>query len=454
MLPSGGTCTSRRCGKLVDPGFEPTFPIIKESSLQQNDVPVAPEAGTADSVNVLWGPRRSFQVRLSAIAVCALLVVRGTTAITLASTVSVDATIVDAAVAPYIGTYTPGLSVAIGYHGKVIFAKGYGKADLASGAPMTTLTRVGVGSLLKQMTSAALLTLARDEMLSIDDKVNVLLPQYSYGDRMTLRQLSNMSSGLQGAAQHPIGDELFGIVGASTGGSTVAQVYENLNAHPPLPANVHWDYANIGYWLLGRTIEVATRETYANAMQARVFGPLGMTTAYIRGAQPDVNLATGYSRFADGTFHTCPELNSTTSDAAGSAAMTAGDVIIWDEGVRGQKLVQGALAAAMFTPSGLPLPQGVGLAGDGYAMGWNTRNDATFGNGIYDHAGNTNLYASLNVLFPDGSDVVLLGTSQHGKFAIDRYTIAYQVHNAISGLPPVTPFKITAIDDISDCQNE
>lgn len=91
---------------------------------------------------------------------------------------------------------------------------------------MTAQTRLGIGSVLKQMTSAALLTLARDKLLSIDDKANVLLPQY-VGNRMTLRQMSTMSSGLQGAAQHPGGDELFGIVGAYAGGSTVTQVYAN-----------------------------------------------------------------------------------------------------------------------------------------------------------------------------------------------------------------------------------
>ncbi|MEO6991853.1 MAG: serine hydrolase domain-containing protein [Candidatus Baltobacteraceae bacterium] len=361
---------------------------------------------------------------------------------------------VDAAVAPYVGTQVPGLSVAVGYHGRVIFAKAYGKADLASGAPLTAQTRLGIGSVLKQMTSGALLTLQRDGLLSIDDKVNVLLPQYVYGNRMTLRQLSTMSSGLQGANEHPLGDVTFGIVGAFTGNSSVPQIYAKLNANPPIqPPGTKWDYANVGYWLLGRTIEAATKGTYAQAMQGRIFGPLGMKSAYIRGAQPDANLATGYSRFSDGTFHTCPELNLTTSDAAGMGAMTASDVIVWDEALRAQKLVGGALAKDMFTPNGLSL-DAAGLPGDSYAMGWNTRNDPTFGYGIFDHEGNTNLYASINVLFPDGSDVVLLGNAQYNQYAIARYTIAYNVHNAIVGLPPVKPFKITSNQDINECQNE
>ncbi|MFN2450353.1 MAG: serine hydrolase domain-containing protein, partial [Candidatus Baltobacteraceae bacterium] len=283
--------------------------------------------------------------------------------------IQTNAASVDEAVAPYIGTQTPGLSLAIGYQGKVIFAKAYGTADLASRAAMTTETRLAVGSLLKQMTSGALLTLQRDGLLSIDDKVNVLLPQYVFGNRMTLRQLSSMSGGLQGADENPLGDVTFGIVGAFTGNSTVPQIYANLNANAPIrPPGTKWDYANVGYWLLGRTIETATGDTYANAMQSRVFGPLGMKTAYIRGAQPDVNLAAGYSRFQDGTFHACPELNLTTSDAAGMGAMTASDVIGWDEAVRAQRLVQGSLAQAMFTPNGLDVGS-AGLPGDSYAMG-------------------------------------------------------------------------------------
>jgi len=343
----------------------------------------------------------------------------------------------------------------VGYHGRVSFAKGYGKADLASGTPMTAQSRLGIGSLMKEMTSGALLTLARDKLLSIDDKADVLLPRYVYGDRMTLRQLSTMSSGLQGAATQPSGDEIFGIVGAYTGGSTVAQVYANLNAHAPIrPAGTQWDYANVGYWLLGRTIEAATKLTYAEAMQTRVFRQLGMKTAYVRGSQPDTNLATGYSRFADGTFHKCPELNSSTSDAAGMGAMTASDVVIWDEAMRAQRLVRGSLAKAMFAPTGLALPKNAGLPGDSYAMGWYTRNDPVFARGVYDHDGNTNLYASENIVFPDGSDVVLLGNAQHNRYAIDRHTIAYKVHNAIAGLPLVKVFTITATDNIKQCQNE
>lgn len=347
---------------------------------------------------------------------------------------TIDASAVAAAVAPYVGTQFPGISVAVGYHGRVVFARGYGKADLASGAAMTAQTRLGIGSIEKQMTAVALLTTQRDGLLTIDQKVSVLLPQYVHGNRMTLHQLSALSGGLQGHNEHPDGDVTFGIVGVKTGNSTVRQIFAKLNATAPIrPPNTAFDYSNISYWLLGRTIESATKRTYAQAMQERVFGPLGMKTAYIRGAQPDVKFATGYTRFTDGTFHKCPEINLRTSDAAGGGAMTASDVVAWDEGVREKRLVPDPLAKVTFEASGLPVGK---PAGDSYAMGWFVRNDPMLGYGIFDAPGDTLLFASLNVLFPDGSDVVLLTNANFNRFVSDRNMIAYKVHNAIAGLPP------------------
>jgi D-alanyl-D-alanine carboxypeptidase len=352
-----------------------------------------------------------------------------------AASPAVDASAVAAAVAPYVGTQFPGISVAVGYHGRVIFARGYGKADLASGAAMTAQTRLGIGSIEKEMTSGALLALQRDGLLTIDQEVSVLLRQYIYGNRMTLHQLSTLTGGLQGHNEKPDGDVIFGIVGVKTGNSTARQVFAKLNATAPIrPPNTAWDYSNISYWLLGRTIEAATKRTYAQAMKELVFGPLGMKTAYIRGTQPDVNLATGYTRFTDGTFHKCPEINLRTSDSAGGGAMTASDVVAWDEGVRAKKLVSDPLARVMFEPSGLPIGK---PAGDSYAMGWFVRNDPMLGYGIFDAPGDTLLFASLNALFPDGSDVVLLTNANFNRFVADRNLIAYKVHNAIASLPKI-----------------
>jgi len=371
------------------------------------------------------------RVRTASALVCAVLAACAPAPRTSAPPVRVDAARVDGAVAPYVGTQIPGLVVAIGYHGRLIFEKAYGKADLATGVRMSLGTHLEIGSMTKEMTSDSLLTLARDGRLSIDDKVNVLLPRYKFGNRMTLRQLSNMSSGLQGASVD--GDATFGIVNPGTH-STVAQIYDRLNATAPIrPPGTLFDYANIGYWLLGRTIEAATGTPYAVAMQSRTFRPLRMKTAYIRTPDSrDPLLATGYVRFADGSFHRCEELDVRSSDAAGMGVMTASDVIVWDEGIRSERLVGGALAKDMFTPSGVPMGKGA-PAGIGYAMGWFVWKD-----GVRFHGGDTQLFTSLNAMFPDGIDVVLLANGELSRFTYERQQVAYEVHNAIAGVAPLT----------------
>lgn len=100
--------------------------------------------------------------------------------------------------------------------------------------------------------------------------------------------------------------------------------------------------------------------------------------------------------------------------------------------MRAQLLVPNPLAKVMFEPSGLSVGKPVG---DSYAMGWFVRNDPMLGHGIFDAPGDTLLFASLNVLFPDGSDVVLLTNANFNTFVSDRNLIAYKVHNAIKSLP-------------------
>jgi hypothetical protein len=47
-----------------------------------------------------------------------------------------------------------------------------------------------------------------------------------------------------------------------------------------------------------------------------------------------------------------------------------------------------------------------------------------------------------------------MGNSQFNQYAIDRFTLAYEVHNAIAGVPPLKTFKVTAKENITKCQNE
>ena len=96
----------------------------------------------------------------------------------------------------------PGFSFLVWSHGSVVFAKGYGLADVASKIPVTPDTRFAVGSISKQITAAAILLLAQQNKLSLEDKLAKYLPQMPNAVTITLRMLLNQDSGLHNFPQH------------------------------------------------------------------------------------------------------------------------------------------------------------------------------------------------------------------------------------------------------------
>jgi CubicO group peptidase (beta-lactamase class C family) len=93
---------------------------------------------------------------------------------------------------------TPGASVAVIQHGKLIFAKGYGVANLEYNIPIKPDTIFHVASVSKQFTAMAVVLLELDGKLSIDDDVHKYLPELpDYGAKITLRNLLQHTSGVR-----------------------------------------------------------------------------------------------------------------------------------------------------------------------------------------------------------------------------------------------------------------
>ena len=93
---------------------------------------------------------------------------------------------------------SPGASVAVIQHGKLIFAKGYGIANLEYDIPIKPGTIFHVASVSKQFTAMAVVLLELDGKLSIDDDVHKYLPELpDYGNKITLRNLLQHTSGIR-----------------------------------------------------------------------------------------------------------------------------------------------------------------------------------------------------------------------------------------------------------------
>src|SRR5207249_516148 len=104
----------------------------------------------------------------------------------------------DSVFAPWNSTHTPGCAVGISRGGQVLLTRAYGMADLEANAPNTPETIFESGSVAKQFTATAVLLLAQDGKLRLDDEIQKYLPEMPRYERpITIRNLLTHTSGLR-----------------------------------------------------------------------------------------------------------------------------------------------------------------------------------------------------------------------------------------------------------------
>lgn len=342
---------------------------------------------------------------------------------------------IDALVAEYVPNALPGLQLAVGKGGMVLYARGYGAADVRAGVAMTSSTPVKIGSVTKQLTAAALLKLQEQGRISLDDPLSRWIPEVRYQPDPTIAQVMGMVAGIPGAETDP-DDLLFGSVPAVLQEPPIARekLFANLQARGLFaPPGTAYDYSNAGYTVLGRVIERAGGQPLEAAFTQLLFKPAGMTASYLLGPQPRPGAAVGHYRVKPGdAWRVCPDLNS-GFDATGGVVSTASDMVRWDGALKGGALLSAASLARMRTPAALAggraAPIGMGLA----ALG---------GPGSYGAAGQTVSFAAANASYGSGYDVVLLanGSNTIGDAAYPRFVLAARIHNVLNpGAPEPVP---------------
>ncbi|MGH8242122.1 MAG: serine hydrolase domain-containing protein [Steroidobacteraceae bacterium] len=173
-------------------------------------------------------------------------------------------------------TSTPGCGVGVSEDGQIVLERAYGMADLEHDVPNRPDTIFEAGSVSKQFTAAAVLLLARDGKLSLDDPVRNYIPELpEYGQHVTIRQMLHHTSGLRDwgsiewIAGWPRGTRVY----------THAHVLDILERQQALnfPPGTRWSYSNSGYNLSVILISRVAGEPFAEFTRKRIFEPLGMT---------------------------------------------------------------------------------------------------------------------------------------------------------------------------------
>jgi len=254
----------------------------------------------------------------------------------------------------------PGLALAVAREGKVVKAKGYGLADVELNVPATERTVFQWASVTKQFTATAIMLLAREGKLKLDEPVSRLYPEAPAAwSNVTVRHLLTHTSGLKSYTSLPEFNTTL------RKDYTPAELIGLVKDRPlDFTPGAKWDYCNTGYYLLGLMVEKASGQSYGDFLAARIFGPLGMETARVN-HQFDIitNRATGYE-YRTNRLWRAEFVSPTQPFSAGALVGTALDLAKWDAALYTDKLLPRAALEEMWTPvklnSGETAPYGYG----------------------------------------------------------------------------------------------
>ena len=269
------------------------------------------------------------------------------------------ATRVDRVVKAAMSTYKiPGVSLAVLRNGKIILLKSYGLANVEHQVPVKPETIFQSGSIGKQFTAAAIMILAQENKLSLDDKVSKYFPDApaSWKD-ITVWNLLTHTSGL---GDYPPDIDL-------RRDYTEEQFFESFKKAPlEFAPGTNWNYSNVGYVTLGILIRKVTGKYYGDFLQERVFRPLGMTTARVISEEDIIsNRASGY-RLVNGELKNQEWVSpSTNSTADGSLYFSILDMAKWDAALYTDTPLTQASRNRIWTPA--QLSDGTTK---GYGFGW------------------------------------------------------------------------------------
>ena len=281
----------------------------------------------------------------------------------------------------------PGVSLAVIRDGQLIYAKGYGFANVEHQVPVKPETIFQSGSVGKQFTSMAVMILVEEGKISLDDKINKYFTDApAEWNNITVRHLLTHTSGM---TDYPK-DFNF------RADYTEDDIYKRVKTVPlAFQPGEKWAYSNLGYVTLGILINRVTGKFYGDYLKERVFTPLGMTTArVINEADIVPNRAAGY-RLVKGELKNqnwvSPSLNTT---ADGALYLTILDMAKWEAALNSEKLLKKSGLDAMWTPVKL---------NDGkthpYGFGWMMA-DAN-GKQLIEHGGAWQGFKSMISRFPE-----------------------------------------------------
>lgn len=298
---------------------------------------------------------------------------------------------IDAAVTSLLAkSGAPSASIAVVRDGKIAYEKAYGVANVETKAPATTSMRYSIGSISKQFTAAAILMLAEEGKLTLDDRLVRWFPDLTRANEVTIRQILSMTSGYQDFwPQDYVMPRMLKPVAAK-------EILAEWGGKPlDFDPGTKWQYSNTNYIIAGLIVENVSGMPLMDFLQKRVFGPLHMTTIANTDDGPlGPEDPARYMRYAMGPPRPAPKEGKGWMFAAGELAMTAHDLALWDISVIDRSLMSRESYRAL--EKEVRLEDGVGA---NYGLGVSIGTSGS--HRIITHGGEVSGFTARNAIYPD-----------------------------------------------------
>jgi CubicO group peptidase (beta-lactamase class C family) len=234
-------------------------------------------------------------------------------------------------------------AILVARDGQVIVSKGYGMADAEHGTPNTAQTRFRLASVTKQFTAAAIVILQAHGKLNVTDAICAHLPDCPDAWRdITILHLLTHTSGLPNYTD--FGDYEPSQMQPATPDQLIARFRDQPLLYLP---GTTYSYENSDYVVLGRIVEQASGQPYADFLRDAIFTPLQMRDT---GVDAGLGVGPGYAVGYGGFNEKAPPLDASTLFSAGAIYSTVEDLFRWDQALYTDALLPAELRGLMFTP--------------------------------------------------------------------------------------------------------
>jgi CubicO group peptidase (beta-lactamase class C family) len=286
-------------------------------------------------------------------------------------------------------TTKTGGAVLISQHGKPVYKKAFGLANLELNVKMNPTNVFEIGSMTKQFTAVSILMLLEQGKLDLQDDITKYIPDYpTKGHKITIHQLLNHTSGIKSYTRMR---SLFEVARNDMKPLELINFFKN----EPMDFNPgeSYKYNNSGYIILGYIIEKISGLSYADYIQQNIFDELNMKNSlYASHTKLIPNRAPGYHKRKD--FSNARYISHTLPYAGGSLMSSVDDLNLWQQALSSNKLLKKETLQKAYTNYTLNNGDKIN-----YGYGWNI---AKIGNETsYEHGGSIFGYKSMGIYIPN-----------------------------------------------------